>query len=311
MSDIITITLNPAIDKTYKVNDLVPEHKLRCANPVVEAGGGGINVSKGLKELGSSSLAVFFKGGRNGEHLQEMLQHEQVECKPIMIQGETRESLIIIDQSTAKEFRIVVEGPEINVTAFQEILGLIETKKPEWIIASGSLPRGLPINIYALLAKTARSINSNLILDTSGDALEAALTEGVYMMKPNLKELSSLSGVESLKPDQAADAAQKLISEGKAEVIIVSMSAAGAMLVTKGMHHHIHSPQVEQRSTVGAGDSMVSGMVWALQQKKDLMEMICWGIACGSAATMNGGTQLFKKTDAEELFSRIRKKVNI
>lgn len=311
MSAIITITLNPAIDKTYKVNDLVPEHKLRCANPFVEAGGGGINVSKGLKELGSSSLAVFFKGGRNGEHLHEMLQREQIECKPIMIEGETRESLIIIDQSTGKEFRIVVEGPQINIAAFQEIIGLIETKKPEWIIASGSLPKGLPTNVYALLAKTARSTGSKLILDTSGYALRAALTEGVYMMKPNLKELSSLAGVESLRPDQATGAAQKLIREGKAEVIIVSMSAAGAMLVTKEMHDHIPSPQIEQRSTVGAGDSMVSGMVWALQQKKKLVEVICWGIACGSAATMNIGTQLFKKSDAEELFGRIREKVNI
>ena len=122
MPGIITITLNPVIDKTYKLKDLVPEHKLRCANPFVEAGGGGINVSKGLKELGSASLAVFFKGGRNGEYLHEMLQREQIECKPITIEGETRESLIIIDQSTGKEFRIVVEGPQINIAAFQEKL---------------------------------------------------------------------------------------------------------------------------------------------------------------------------------------------
>src|SRR5688572_29525104 len=121
MSDIITITLNPAVDKTYIVNDLVPEHKLRCANPLVEAGGGGINVSKGLKELGDSSLAVFFAGGRNGDHLNEMLHHENIECKPIMVRGETRESLVIIDQSSKKEFRIVVEGPDISMSAFQEI----------------------------------------------------------------------------------------------------------------------------------------------------------------------------------------------
>src|SRR5918993_1547363 len=106
MADILTITLNPAIDKTYIVEGLEPEHKLRCPNPMIEAGGGGINVSKGLKELGSSSLAVFFAGGRNGDHLYQMLQHEQIESKPIWVNGETRESLVIIDQASKKEFRI-------------------------------------------------------------------------------------------------------------------------------------------------------------------------------------------------------------
>lgn len=311
MPGIITITLNPVIDKTYKVNDLVPEHKLRCANPFVEAGGGGINVSKGLKILGSSSLAVFFKGGRNGEHLHEMLQREQVECRPITIDGETRESLIIIEQSNGKEFRIVVEGPEIGMPNFQEIIRLIESEKPEWIIASGSLPKGLPKDVYAILAKTAKLSGSKLVLDTSGEALREALTEGVYLMKPNLRELSSLAGVEALKHYEVPAAAKKLISDGRAEVIVVSMSSEGATLITKEMHYHVPAPQVEQSSTVGAGDSMVSGMVWALQQEKTLTEMICWGIACGSAATMNTGTQLFKKTDAEELFGRIWEKVNI
>ena len=311
MADIITITLNPAIDKTYVVDDLVPEHKLRCGNPVVEAGGGGINVSKGLKELGSSSLAVFFAGGRNGEHLHEMLEHEKIECRLIPIDGETRESLVIIDQSSKKEFRIVVEGPSIDISAFQEIIKLVENEKPSWIIASGSLPKGLPNDVYAKLAKTAKSSGSKLILDTSGEALEAALTEGVYLMKPNLKELSSLSGVESLEPGEVSEAAKKLILAGKAEVIVVSMSSAGAVVVTGDKHHHFSSPEVEQKSTVGAGDSMVSGMVWALQQNKSLEETVCWGIACGSAATMNTGTQLFKKRDVENLFALIREKVNI
>jgi 6-phosphofructokinase 2 len=311
MTNILTITLNPAIDKTYVIDNLVPEHKLRCANPVVEAGGGGINVSKGLKELGSSSLAVFFTGGRNGEQLYEMLQYGKIECKPIPVDGETRESLIIIDQSSKKEYRIVVEGPSINISAFHEIIKLVETAKPAWIIASGSLPKGLPKDVYAALAKIVKSIGSKLILDTSGESLEAALTEGVYLMKPNLKELSILAGVDSLAPDQVTQAARKLISEGKAEVIVVSLSSAGAVLVTKEMHQHIPSPEIEQRSTVGAGDSMVSGMVWALQQNKSLKEMICWGIACGSAATMHTGTQLFKKADVEQLFGSIREKANI
>ena len=311
MPGIITITLNPAVDKTYVVDGLIPEHKLRCGNPITEAGGGGINVSKGLKELGLSSEAVFFAGGRNGSQLIEMLEREKIECKPILIAGETRESLVIIDDSTKKEYRIVVEGPSIAMSAFEEIVKLIVSEKPEFVIASGSLPKGVPEDTYAILAKTAKATGSKLILDTSGAALKAALVQGVYMMKPNLRELSSLSGVQSLKQEQVVQAARKFISDGKAEVIVVSMSSSGAMLVTGEMHQHIASPDVEQRSTVGAGDSMVSGMVWALQQRKSFLEMLCWGVACGSAATMNTETKLFKKADAENLFATIREKVFI
>ena len=311
MPDIITITLNPAIDKTYVVTDLVPEHKLRCSNPVVEAGGGGINVSKGLKELGSASTAVFFAGGKNGEVLHEMLQREQIECMPIPVNGETRESLVIIDQRSSKEFRIVVDGPEISKSAFEQIIQHIQKVKPSWLIASGSLPKGLPNDVYAVLAKTAKVNGIKFILDTSGEALSAALEEGVYLMKPNLKELSNLSGVKALELNDVPKAAMQLIKEGKAQVVVVSMSSSGAFLVTAENYFHLPSPDVEQRSTVGAGDSMVSGMVWALQNKKSLREMICWGVACGSAATMHTGTQLFQKQDAEKLFAWIREKADL
>jgi 6-phosphofructokinase 2 len=308
---IVTITLNPAIDKTYQVGNLVPEHKLRCGNPFVEAGGGGINVSKGLKELGSSSVAVFFAGGRNGEYLQEILRNEGIENKAINVKGETRESLIVIDQSSQKEFRIVVEGPEINYSEFQEIIRILQALRPSWLIASGSLPRGLPKDVYAILAKSVKEMGAKLILDTSGEALKAALSQEIFLIKPNLKELGSLVGVEALPEDKIPQAARQLINEGKAEVIVVSMSSRGAILVTRDRHQYIPSPKVEQKSTVGAGDSMVSGMVWALHQNETLTEMVCWGVACGAAATMNTGTQLFKKQDAEKLFTWIREKVDI
>ena len=311
MSKIITITLNPAIDKTYKVDELVPEHKLRCANPLVEPGGGGINVSKGLKELGVSSLATFFAAGRNGDHFLEMLKDERLDCRPVMVEGETRESLVVIDDSSSKEFRIVVDGPTISMVSFRQILAIVEEEKPAWIIASGSLPKGLPENVYAELAKASKSIGSKFIIDSSGEPLRLALEEGVFLVKPNLKELTQLSGVASLSGEMAADAAKKLIAAGKAEIVVVSLSSEGAMLVTRDKHYRIATPKVEQRSTVGAGDSMVSGMVWALDNHKSFEEMLCWGVACGSAATMNTGTLLFKKSDAQTLFERIRESENI
>ena len=308
MSSIITITLNPAIDKNYNVDQLVPEHKLRCANPVIDAGGGGINVSKGLKELGAHSLAVYFAGGRNGEHLQEMLENDKLNCHPIFIDGETRESLVIHEQSSGKEFRIVVEGPQIPLEKLDEVVTAVVNANPEYVVCSGSLPKGLPDNTYAHLAKKLKNKNRRIILDTSGEALKLALEEGVFLFKPNLQELSNLSGTPMLEEKDIPSTAQKLISEGRCEVVVVSMSSKGAMLVTKNAHQHFQTPKVEQRSTVGAGDSMVSGMIWALATNKSYEEMTAWGVACGSAATMNEGSKLFNRSDAEELYEWVMKK---
>src|SRR5215211_7961689 len=142
--DIVTITLNPAIDKNYSVDQLTPEHKLRCANPLVDPGGGGINVSKALKALDSYSLAIFFAGGMNGDFLQQLLKDQQVNIHPIKIEGETRESVVIVDRSTSREFRIVVEGPEISPTALDEVIAELKKVKPKYVVASGSIPNGLP-----------------------------------------------------------------------------------------------------------------------------------------------------------------------
>ncbi|MGB8195177.1 MAG: 1-phosphofructokinase family hexose kinase [Chitinophagaceae bacterium] len=301
MSEIVTITLNPAIDKHYTVDRLAPEHKLRVANPRVDPGGGGINVSKALKELGGNSLAVFFAGGMNGDYLQQLLKAQQLDIYPIIIQGETRESIVITEESTGKEFRIVVEGPEIGMDAFNKVIGQLSAVKPAYVVASGSIPKGLPGDIFAKLAKEVKALGARFILDTSGDALKQAVNEGVYLLKPNLKELSNLVGVESLQLEDVDDAALELINKGSCEVVVVSLSSSGAMVVTKDGWHHIPAPTVERKSTVGAGDSMVAGMVWSLVQGKSFTDMAQVGVACGTAATMSPGTQLFRKEDVEKL----------
>lgn len=308
MTDIVTITLNPAIDKSYTVERLAPEHKLRCPNPLVDPGGGGINVSKALKELGSDALAIFFAGGMNGNYLQELLKAQQLTISPIIIEGETRESVVILESSSGKEYRIVVEGPEISMQDFEKILEQLRSIKPSYVVASGSIPKGLPGDVFARLAGEMQLLGSRFVLDTSGDALKQAVNQGVFLLKPNLKELSNLVGVESLQLDDVDDAALELINKGKCEVVVVSLSSSGAMLVTKEGYHHIPAPTVERKSTVGAGDSMVAGMVWSLTQGRSFIDMARMGVACGTAATMSPGTQLFHKADVEKLLKWIEKR---
>jgi 6-phosphofructokinase 2 len=307
MQKTLTITLNPTIDKNFLVDRLVPDNKLRCPNPQVDPGGGGINVAKGMKRLGGDVTAFVLAGGRNGEYLKELLASQEVPFVVMDSGSETRESIMISEHASNRQYRIVVDGPVISDSVSDFILQKLKSLDPfpEFVVASGSLPLGMPEDYYAKIARIVRDKSSKFILDTSGTPMQLALKEGVYLAKPNLNELSKISGVEQLELDDVDEAAQAQIAQGVCEVLVVSMGAAGAMLVTKDMYKIFQAPAVKRKSTVGAGDSMVAGMVWALQQGKSLEEMTMMGIACGTAATMNEGTQLFHKEDAFRLYDWI------
>ena len=173
---------------------------------------------------------------------------------------------------------------------------------------SGSLNEGLPTDFYQHIAYLAKQSGSKVIVDTSGEALQKVLEIGVYLIKPNVGELAKLIGVERLEMDEVVHAAQKLIEKGSAEIVVVSLGPQGAVLVTATQTEFVPAPNVVKKSTVGAGDSMVGAMVWALSQTKNLKEVVQWGVACGSAATMNEGTQLFKLEDAKRLFEWLQRK---
>lgn len=299
---ILTLTVSPAIDKSTKFAGLVAEQKIRCETPHFDAGGGGINVSKAITRLGGNSLAVFTVGGASGELLQDLVKKEGIDFQTIKTESWTRENFIAVDTHTNAQYRFGMPGPTITEKESKEILKAIEEAKPDFLVASGSLSPGLGDDFYEKVAAISRKIGSKLIIDTSGAPLERAIDEGVYLLKPNVGELAKLVKKESLEIDEVDDAAREIIRQGKCEVVVVSLGPQGAVLVTKDICEHIPAPPVQKKSTVGAGDSMVGGMVWALSEGKDLSEMLRWGVACGSAATMNEGTQLFTKQDAHKLF---------
>ncbi|MGL6268007.1 MAG: 1-phosphofructokinase family hexose kinase, partial [Chitinophagaceae bacterium] len=285
----------------------VPDNKLRCHNPQVDPGGGGINVAKGMKRLGGDVTAFVLAGGRNGEYLKELLTTADVPFVLMDSACETRESIVISEYTSNHQYRIVVDGPVISEKTSNALLQKLISLDPfpEYVVASGSLPLGIPENYYALIARIVRERGARFILDTSGESLKLALKEGAYLVKPNLGELSKLSGTDQLALDDVDEAAQALIAQGICEVVVVSMGAAGAMLVTKDMYKIFPAPTVPRKSTVGAGDSMVAGMIWSLQQGKSLEEMTMMGVACGTAATMNEGTKLFLKEDVFRLYDWI------
>lgn len=303
---IVTLTLNPALDKSATVERMAPEHKLRCSAPKYDAGGGGINVSKGIRRLGGTSTAVFPVGGQNGQRLLGLLQAEAIATNPIEVAGETRENFSILETGTGYQYRFTMPGVPVSEQDADACLDAVRRLEPTILVASGSLPPGLPETYYAKVAVVAKEIGAKFVLDTSGAALSAAANEGLHLLKPNLGELSRLVGVEKLEMNQVDDAAMEIIHRGKCPYVVVSLGPHGALLASLDGFVHIAAPIVEKRSTIGAGDSMVAGMVWALGQGKQPLEMAQVGVACGTAATMNPGTELFRAADVWRLLDWIQ-----
>ena len=306
--DIVTITVNPALDKSAHFKGLVPEQKIRCDEPRFDAGGGGINVSKAISRLGGTSLAVFTSGGPIGKMLEELVKKESIEYNAIEVQSWTRESFVAVDDNTNLQYKFGFPGEVILEEEGNRIMETISNLNPKFFVVSGSLNKGLSVDFYQRIAAIAKKSNTKLIVDTSGESLEKVLETGVYMIKPNVGELAKLIGADRLEMEEVNQAAKQIIAKGGAEIAVVSLGSQGAVLVTKDQYEFVPAPNVAKKSTVGAGDSMVGGMVWALSQNKSLKEVIRWGVACGTAATMNEGTQLFKPEDAKRLFDWLKYK---
>ncbi len=304
--EIITLTVNPSLDKSTQFTGLVAEQKIRCGTPRYDAGGGGINVSKAISRLGGESLCVFTSGGSPGIKLEELVQQEGIAIQTIPTQNWTRENLVALDAVTNAQYRFCFPGATISEAEKENVIRTLEELKPKYLVVSGSLNEGMSTDFYQHIADIAKASGTKLIVDTSGEALQKVLKKGVYLVKPNIGELAKLIGVERLETNEVEAAAQKLIEKGSAEIVVVSLGAQGAVLVSATQTEFVAAPNVVKKSTVGAGDSMVGAMVWALSQNKSLKEVVQWGVACGSAATMNEGTQLFKLEDAKLLFEEMQ-----
>jgi len=307
ISPIVTLTLNPCIDESASVDQVVPDRKLRCGAPTYEPGGGGINVARAIRRLGGDALAVFPSGGAAGQLLRALLSAEGVPQRPIPIAGWTRESFNVYETSTGRQFRFVLPGPELTAAEQEACFAELSALRPfpAYVVASGSLPPGVPPDVLARVARLARERRSRLCLDTSGDAARSALEEGVFLFKPSLREFQHLTGLADAEESHLVAECRRWIEAGRCEVVVLSLGAAGVLFVADGCAERLPSPTVPVRSTVGAGDSMLAGIVHSLQRGRPLDEAVRFGIAAGAATVMNPGTELCHREDAERLFARM------
>jgi len=307
---IVTITINPSLDKFTTIKHVVPNDKLRCNSPVYQAGGGGINVSRAIRRLGGSSMAIFPYGGSNGAILKSIIEEKSIDHQGIPIEDATRENFTVFEQEADQAFRFVMPGPYIQEDEWQTTLNTLASiePSPDYIVASGSTPRGVPDDFYLLIAEIAHKLGSRLIIDTSGKPLELAVEEGAFLLKPNIRELGQLAGMVIESEDQEIEVAKDLVRSGGTEVVVVSLGAGGAMLVTSDQVEQLRTPTVPIRSKLGAGDSMVAGIVLSLAKGWGIKDAVLYGNAAGAATVMTDGTQLCIKKDADRLFNRLKSK---
>jgi 6-phosphofructokinase 2 len=308
MKRILTLTINPAIDASCSVETVFPDHKLRSGPVCHEPGGGGVNVSRTIRNLGGESTVFYLAGGPSGQMLGLLLDREGLIHEAISIEDWTRENLTVAERTSGAEYRFVTPGPNLRVLEWEGCLARIGSldPMPDFIVASGSLPPGAPTDFYGRLAKIVSNKHSRFILDSSGAALAEGLrSSSVYLTKPSMRELSGVVGRKLIHEKEQEGAAMQIAKTARAQIVVVSLGAAGALLVTTKGCERIPAPVVPVKSKVGAGDSMVAGIVLGLARDMPVRDAVCLGIACGSATVMMPGTQLCQRKDAERLFMQI------
>ncbi|MBD3401404.1 hexose kinase [candidate division GN15 bacterium] len=308
---VVTLTMNPSIDTGASVDQVQPERKLRCGKPDFEPGGGGLNVARVLVRLGASATACYPCGGSNGDLLNSLLADSDIDPRPVSIEGMTRENVTISENNSDRQFRFVMPGPQLSQPEWDACLQVIrDLTDATYIVASGSLPPGVPDDFYARVASIGRHNGARVIVDTSGEPLRLAVEEGVYLVKPNLRELGDISGRPTDTDRDIHQAAGELCSRDKCEAMVVSLGSGGALLVNGDEIVQYRSPTVPIRSKVGAGDSMVGGIIAGLTRDWPLDRAVRLGIAAGAAAVMTPGTELCRRKDTERLFAELEEETH-
>ena len=308
MPEIVTLTINPAVDIFINVDCVEPTRKLRCSPPKRDPGGGGINVARVAHRLGADVMAIYPIGGQIGKLLQRLVEREDIASLVTPSHVETRENFTAYEESTGEQFRFVLPGSQLHQAEWEAVLDRLAslTARPKFVVASGSVPPGAPDDFFARVARQAKALGARAVIDTSGPALAAALNEGVSIIKPSLVELKEFVTAALETDDDHIAACRKLTADGRAEIVALTLGDRGALLVT-GEHAWRALPlQIEAVSTVGAGDSFLGGLVAALAGGKPLEEAFRVAVAAASAAVTTPGTGLCQPEDVKRLLSEVK-----
>ena len=304
---IYTLTLNPAIDRELTVAEVQFDSVLSALKSQVDFGGKGFNVSRLLRSMGMPSTALGFIGGRTGDRLQHGLQALNIATDFVSIPSETRTNISIVTEKHDHYIKVNEKGPLVDEPTQRELLDKIASiaAAGDWWVLAGSLPPGVPDSFYAQIIEILNEHQAISILDTTGESLRLGCDAKPFLVKPNAEETQKLTGLPVDTVSQIAIAAVELRKMG-AQNVVISLGKKGALLQTAEGSWLVHSPKIKEKNPIGAGDSMVGGLVWALSQGYPLKESLGWGAASGAATASMSGTEVGSRALIEELFQQVR-----
>lgn len=305
---IYTLTLNPSIDQYITVKKLIPSDKVKAEDVSHDAGGKGFNVTSVINELGGKSKAFGITGGQQGEALKGLLIQNKIDHHLCSIQGEIRTNLIIKDRSNGSQTRINLPGPRLRAKDIQCLLGTIEKVQPRpsyWAL-SGSIPPGVPQNIYQRLIACLQKRGERCVLDTDDEPLKLGLRAKPFLIKPNEFELERLTGRRCATQKEILAAGRRLTAT--AQVVAITLGKKGAYVITQDEAWHLTAPAVRVKSDVGAGDAFIGGFLTALDRGEGLMDASRWAIATSTSSVMNEGSAQCQRQDVERLVKRVKVK---
>lgn len=303
MARIVTLTPNPAVDLSTSIDRVVPTLKMRCTTERRDPGGGGVNVARVIKRFGGNVEAILPVGGLTGQLLRCLIDDEGIGNRIVEAKAETREDFFVSELSTASQYRFILPGQQLRESEWRGCLSALAATAPapKFVVGSGSLPPGVPNDFYAQAAMVAQMLGAKFFLDTSGPPLAAALEHGLYLIKPNLHEMSELAGAELATQNDWLAMARAFIEKNAVEVIALSLGHLGALLVTRNQAFRAHALPIRPLSAVGAGDSFLGALVFSLANGAGLLDAFRLGVGAGAAALINEGTELCRPADAYRL----------
>lgn len=306
MKKVLTVTLNPSLDKTFNLDTFYKGKVNRTDNLRIDAGGKGINVSRALTNFKTANLAMSIIGGESGHHLKKLLLAEGVECDFLEVSGETRTNYKIFDRETGDTTDI----NEAGITMTDDIMNSFVDKykknllSADYVVLAGSIPPKTDETIYKTLAEEAAKQNVKVILDAEGSKLSEGIKAMPFAIKPNIHEFEDLCGK---KMKNRADILNgiKEVHERGVELVVVSMGGDGAIFMQGNIAYKTRPLAMDRKSTVGCGDSVVAGICYCLINNFDLKKtaMIC--AAAGSVTASKDGTNMCTKEEVMSLYNNV------
>jgi 6-phosphofructokinase 2 len=305
MRPIVTLTINPTIDAFCRTDRVIPVRKVRTHGEHYVPGGGGLNASRMIRELGGATVAFYMAGGLTGQALEGMVERTGLAAVRIPMTGLTRVSHVVLEESTGQEYRFTPEGPDVEEAEWRHCLEVLAVVEAPYVVASGSLAPGIPADFYAQVARLVKERGGRMVVDSSGPPLREALAEGVHLIKPSRGELEKLLGRTAASVVEAEALALEVVASGRAEIVALTLGAEGAVLATRDGTIRLSSPKVETRSAVGAGDAFLGAMMYAMASGQTLPQAFALGVAAGAATAAASGTALATRAQIESLLPEV------